>query len=387
MTSTMSMTATRCRTLSDVLHPIVLEDIGNVIEQTPILERLSGKTVVLTGAGGLLASYLAYTVAVLNESFLSQPCRLLAITRRNVRFYPRLAPLVEAEGVNFITHNCAEPVVPFSPPVDYIIHAASLASPVDYLDRPLETALTNTVGLTALLEFARTHAVDGLLFISSGQIYGSPPERHVPTSESYVGEVDPLAPRSCYDEAKRFGETLCAIYDRKYDVPTRIARPFQVYGPGVSRSDKRAFADFTCCAARGEPIVLRSEGRVRRSFCYLTDATVALWHVLLRGERLEPYNVGCSEPLMTIRELAELIAGLADEPVEIIQPIQPKQRKDDPCATHDDHHDDGAPLVTCPDIQKVSRLIGSDPKVHPAKGFRRTLRWLADEWADGRGVS
>lgn len=371
----MSMTAARCRMLSDVLHPIVLEDIGNVIEQTPILERLDGKTVVLTGAGGLLASYLAYTVAVLNESYLSRPCRLLAITRRNARFYPRLAPLIDVESVNFITRNCADPVVPFSPPVDYIIHAASLASPVHYLDRPLETALTNTVGLAALLEFARTHAVEGLLFISSGQVYGSPPERHVPTSESYAGEVDPLAPRSCYDEAKRFGETLCAIYDRKYDVPTRIARPFQVYGPGVSTSDKRAFADFTCRAARGEPIVLHSEGQVRRSFCYLTDATVALWHVLLRGERLEPYNVGCSEPLMTIRELAELIAGLADEPVGIIQRIR------------DDHYPDEAPLVTCPDVQKVSRLIGSEPKVHPVRGFKRTLRWLADEWADGRGVS
>jgi nucleoside-diphosphate-sugar epimerase len=367
----MTVDHAKCERVASVLHPVILEDIHSVIEQTPALKRLAGKTILVTGAGGMLASYLSYTVAVLNESFLEQPCRLLAATRREGQSYRRLAPLVESDPlagptrVQFVTMDCADPNIAIDPPVHFVIHAASPASPIDYLDRPLDTARANTLGLLALLETARANPIESFLFISSGQIYGSPSDRFVPTPESYAGEIDPLAERSCYDEAKRFGETLCAIYCRQYGVPARIARPFQVYGPGLAESDKRAFAEFTCLAAAGRPIVLRSDGTARRTYCYLSDATVALWHVLLEGKPLQAYNVGCSEPVLTIRELAELVAGMADPPVKVIQ------RK-----SANDRHLAGSPVVTCPDVRKVSRLIGWQPRIGPAEGFQRTLRWL-----------
>ncbi len=355
------------------LHPLIREDILDVIARVGSLQRLGGKTILLTGAGGMIASYLAYTAAVLNESVLDEPCTLLAATRSEPRAYPRLAPLVGVQGVEFVRLDCAAGEGVPDRPIDYVIHAASLASPAQYLANPLDTVLANTDGLRVLLEAGRQNGCEGVLFVSSGQIYGSPPDEFVPTPEDYPGMTDPLDPRACYDQAKRLGETLCAIYAREYGLPVTIVRPMQIYGPGVSPADKRAFSEFTWFAAEGRPIVLRSEGKARRSYCYLSDAAAAMWTVLLDGVPGEAYNVGCSEPLMTIRQLAEMIASIADPPCEVIMQIDPA-----------DSYLTGAPEVTCPDVSKLAALRGAvAPRVSPEIGFARMLRWAKDALGEG----
>ena len=349
------------------LPVVIVEDIESVLARTPMLEELAGKTVLLTGAGGLLASYLTYTIALANERMLSRPCHLIATTRDPADRYPRLVPLLQRTDVAFAQWDCAKQSMPIDEPVHYVLHAASLASPIQYLAEPLDTVRANSTALVELLEFSRSQPVESLLFFSSGQIYGSPPVEWVPTPESYAGLVDPLGPRACHDESKRFGEMLCKVYARQYAVPARIVRPFQVYGPGLSGADKRAFAEFTQQAAAGGPVVLRSDGRARRTYCYLADATVAFWHVLLRGETGEAYNVGASEPVVSMAELAELIASLADPPTRVLQRI-------DPAMTYLAD----APAVTCPDVRKVTALMRQGATTSLQEGFTRTLRWLRE---------
>lgn len=353
--------------LSEALHPVIAEDVRRVIARTPALEVLGGRTILITGGGGLLASYLVYTVAELNESRLSLPCTLVVTTRRPPADYPRLAPLLDRPDIEWYQADSAAIAAPVERDVDYVIHAACPASAGGYLADPLGTARANSLGVLALLELARRVQIDGMLFLSSGQVYGSPPAEHVPTPEDYVGRIDPLAERACYDESKRFGETLCAVYARQYGVPVRIVRPVQVYGPGIDPHDDRAFAEFAWCAARGEPLVVRSDGKDRRSYCYLADAAVMFWHVLLHGEAGQAYNVGCCEPLVTIRKLAETIAHMAEPPVPVVKHSHQVGSANN-----------GAPRVSCPDIEKVTHLVGSPPEVQLEQGFHRVYRWARD---------
>lgn len=353
--------------LSETLHPVIAEDVRRVIARTTALELLNGRTILITGGGGLLSSYLVYTVAELNESCLPRPCTLVVTTRRPPADYPRLRPLLDRSDIEWYQADSAAMAAPVERDVDYVIHAACPASAGGYLADPLGTARANSLGLLALLEFARRAQIEGMLFFSSGQVYGSPPPEHVPTPESYVGRVDPLAERACYDESKRFGETLCAVYARQYGVPVRIVRPVQVYGPGIDPHDDRAFAEFVWSAARGEPLMVRSDGKDRRSYCYLADAAVMFWHVLLHGEGGQAYNVGCCEPLVTIRKLAETIARMAEPPVPVVQ----HSHQVGSTAT-------GAPRVSCPDTDKVTRLVGSPPEMDLEQGFRRVYRWARD---------
>ncbi len=353
---------------TEIVHPIILEDIKEVIKRSPMLERLQGKTLLITGAGGLLASYLIYTVAILNEFYFKVPCYVISITRRPYAQYKRLAKLIDYDNFEFITLNLgSSAIMPINKPIHFIIHAASNASPIKYFQDPLDTAKSNTLGLIDLLELARTNPVEAFLFFSSGQIYGSPPEEMIPTPEYYAGQCDPLEIRACYDQSKRFGETLCAIYYRQFQIPVKIVRPFQIYGPGLDPSDMRAFSEFSYCAARGEPIILRSRGKVRRSFCYITDGTTAFWHALFDGEPAQAYNVGCSKPLVTIEYLANMISKIANPPVQVIKNIN-----------KEDTYLSGAPEVTCPDIGKIMRLMQSESSVGIEEGFRRVYRWLKD---------
>jgi nucleoside-diphosphate-sugar epimerase len=353
--------------LSETLHPVIAEDVRRVIARTPALELLDGRTVLITGGGGLLASYLVYTVVELNASYLSRPCTIVVTTRRPPADYPRLRPLLDRPDMEWCQADSAVLAPPVEREFDYVIHAACPASAGGYLADPLGTARANSLGLLALLELARRVQIEGMLFVSSGQVYGSPPPEHVPTPEDYVGRVDPLAQRSCYDESKRFGETLCAVYARQYGVPVRIVRPVQVYGPGIDPHDDRAFAEFAWSAARGEPLMVRSDGKDRRSYCYLADAAVMLWHVLLHGEAGQAYNVGCCEPLVTIRTLAETIARMAEPPAPVVHHSQQVGSRGT-----------GAPRVSCPDIQKVTQLVGAPPEMGLEQGFGRVYSWARD---------
>jgi dTDP-glucose 4,6-dehydratase/UDP-glucuronate decarboxylase len=196
-------------------------------------------------------------------------------------------------------------------------------------------------------------------------VYGDPPPEMVPTPETFLAKADPAAPRACYDEAKRFGETLCAIYQQNYGLDVKVARPIQVYGPGIEPEDNRAFAEFLFNAVKDEPITLRSKGLDKRSYCYLGDAAIGFWHILLQGTPGGVYNVGNSDTLVSIAELAHVVASIPYPPLSVQQHI-----------SDEDALQAGSPAISCPDVTKLAALVGSPPRVDLVEGFTRTYTWL-----------
>ncbi len=345
-------------------HPIVAQDLRDIESRLDgVLGVLEGRSVVITGATGMLAGYLSETIAHLNETRFRRPCRLTAIVRSLPIPDGPLGNLLSAPGVRFLQHD-ARTAPREIEEADYLILAACKGSPRHYLADPIGTLELSGGGLSAWLELARRVRSESVLYFSSGEIYGTPEPDAVPTPETYVGRIDPVAPRSVYAEGKRYGETLALAYQRRYGVPVKIVRPFQVFGPGLRSDDGRAFPDFVCSAAERRPLVLRSSGAALRTFMYIADATVAFWHVLIQGRPGCVYNVGSPGPELTIHATAERIAAIAG----------PGCRVD--FATAVETTD--APARTLPDIRRLENDFGFAPRYGFDELVVRTLRWLRE---------
>ena len=208
----------------------------------------------------------------------------------------RLTHLAASPAVELMPHDVTQPI-PLDGPIDYIIHGASIASPVYYRRFPLETIKVNVEGTARMLDLTRATGAKSMLFLSSSEIYGDPDPQFIPTSEEYNGNVSCTGPRACYDESKRLGETLCATYFRLHAAPVKTIRPFNVYGPGQRLDDQRIIPDLVSAALNGGPITLFSDGRPTRSFCYARDFAAALLLVLLSSENGEAFNIGNDEEI------------------------------------------------------------------------------------------
>ena len=197
--------------------------------------------------------------------------------------------------------------LPVREDIHFIMHAAGLASPVYYMKYPLETIESAVQGIKNLLELARKNTnLEGFLFFSSSEIYGDPDPKSVPTPETYHGYVSSVGPRACYDELKRLGETIATIYLQKYDVPVRIVRPFNVFGPGMKHNDRRVIPMFAYEALNGRALPVHGDGRQTRTFCYITDAISGFLKTLLNGKAGEAYNIGNSNNEISMGDLAEM---------------------------------------------------------------------------------
>src|SRR5258708_989421 len=179
---------------------------------------------------------------------------------------------------------------------DFVVHGASIASPTYYRLHPIETMDANVLGLRRLLDHSLRWAPEGFLFFSSSEIYGDPDAANIPTAEAYRGFVSCTGPRACYDESKRFGETLCVNFARVHGIPVTIARPFNNYGPGLRLSDRRVLPDLFKDVLADRDITLLSDGRASRTFCYASDATAGYLRILLLGAKGESYNIGADAP-------------------------------------------------------------------------------------------
>jgi UDP-glucuronate decarboxylase len=247
--------------------------------------------------------------------------------------------------------------------VDYIVHAAGIASPYYYRKYPLETLEVATLGTKHLLEMARAHPVNGVLFFSSSEIYGNPDAQHVPTPESYNGNVSCLGPRACYDESKRLGETLCLIFHEQFGVPTTMVRPFNVYGPGMSEADYRVMPNFASRIIGRRPLQLYGTGKQTRTFCYITDAMVGFFKALLNGARGQAYNIGNSAPELSMLELAQAFQRVMRRQLAIKRIEYP------------DVYPSDEPQRRCPDLTKASRHLGYHPIVGLPQGVSRLMKW------------
>ncbi|HVH08018.1 MAG TPA: NAD-dependent epimerase/dehydratase family protein, partial [Myxococcota bacterium] len=284
-----------------------------------------------------------------------------------------LADLGGDEHVRLVEHDITAPLPTAMADFQFIVHAASIASPIFYRQYPIETMDANVNGLRILLEYARAQRtaarpVEGFLFFSSSEIYGDPTPDNIPTPETYRGNVSCTGPRACYDESKRFGETLCVTFAQHEGLPVRIARPFNNYGPGLKITDGRVLPDFARDVLAGRDIVMFSDGSPKRTFCYATDAITGYYKVLVRGRDGESYNVGIDRPEISMARLAELVIENARELFGYAGKVVLGK------AAEADYLVDN-PNRRCPVIDKAREHLGYDPKVLVDEGVYRSLVW------------
>lgn len=344
-------------------NPVVEEDAQLLFDaMTDARNGLDGTTILLTGAAGFLGGYLLDVFAVWNQK-KRLSCRILAVDNFIAGVPERFARLASEPWLRVFVHDMRTPL-DLAEPVDWILHLASIASPTFYRRYPLETIDVNVQGTRHVLELCRQQACRGLLYSSSSEIYGDPSPDAIPTPEDYRGSVSCTGPRACYDESKRLAETLCSTFHRLYGTPVKVARPFNVYGPGQRLDDGRIIPDLMSAALRGRPLSLLSDGRATRSFCYARDAASAILRVLLSGRGGEAYNVGNDEEEVTILQVAQILQRVAhDERLRI-----ERKTSSDPDYLTDN------PRRRRPDLSKLRALAGWRPEISLEEGLTRTLR-------------
>lgn len=337
------------------------------------LSRLAGGRLLITGGAGFLGYYLVQAPLAFNDRHQQSPIHV-SVYDNYFRGVPDwLAALHERADLELVEHDMREPLPAGFGHYDAIIHAAGVASPTYYRKFPIETMDANINGLRNLLDYAVTQAdrgrpLLGFLFFSSSEIYGDPSPEAIPTPETYRGYVSCTGPRACYDESKRYGETLSVNFARTHGVPVTIARPFNNYGPGMKITDGRVIADFCRAVVEGRDIVMFSDGSPSRTFCYAADAVAGYYRVLLRGQPGEPYNIGARGPEISMLELAETLVELGSQEFGYAGAI--RRGKSDEADYLVDN-----PNRRCPDISKAQAELGYEPHFDLQEGMRRTLLW------------
>lgn len=291
-------------------HPIVEEDLKNIVDSPLPWDRLFGKRVLITGANGLIASYVLETLLYLNDSTGAR-IETIALVRDKDKAMRRLGHLSRRSDLAFVVQDVRDA---YGGPkaVDFIFHAAGQASPKFYGSDPVGTFEVNVVGTRQMLQLAHDARSEGFLFLSSGEVYGKVEDPSVAVTETSFGLLDPLLLRSCYAEGKRAGETLCACWCSQFGTPANIVRLGHTYGPRMDLYDGRVFADFVADVVAGRDIIMKSDGSATRPFCYLADVVQGIFTVLLRGRVGEAYNIG-SEVEISVLGLAELLCRIFPE--------------------------------------------------------------------------
>ena len=288
-----------------------ISDINNALLMTLNKDKLFNKSIMISGATGLIGSFVVDMLLELNKN-QSAGIEIYASGRNLSRLEKRF-DAVKTDNLHYIEHDiCTVPQFDFD--VDYIINAASNAYPAVFANDPVGTITGNIIGTDNLLNYALKHNAERFLFVSSGEVYGEG-EGIEAYYESYSGYVDPVLPRSCYPVSKRAAETLCVSYTKQFNLDTVIVRPCHTYGPTVTGSDNRANAQFVNNALAGENIVMKSKGLQMRSYCYVADCASALLSVLTSGKTGEAYNIANENARVTIAGFAQTVAELTGKEV------------------------------------------------------------------------
>lgn len=341
------------------IHPIILHDLEKIAESlSDGLEQLEGSTVLIAGGNGFIGKYFVNSLLYLNEHILKKPCRIIVLDRSISADEPYL---ISNENIEIIEFDISKEIS-IEHKIDFIIHSASIASPVVYRKYPLETILVNVYGTKNLLDLAKKHNVKSFLYLSSSEIYGDPTPNQIPTKEDYRGNVSSTGPRACYDESKRVGETLCMTYLRQFSTPVKIVRPFNVYGPGLKPNDGRVISDFVSNSLTKGEVVLYSDGSPTRSFCYISDAIVGFLKVLLSKHNGESFNIGNDEEVSML-ELAKIVQNEVPD-LKIRFEIHPDK----------DYRIDN-PQRRCPDLAKIKKSVGYTPTVKLKEGMGMMTQW------------
>lgn len=347
---------------------IIQEDIQKITgSMRKISNSLSGKTIVITGGLGFIGKYLISTFIFLNDHVLKKQCKLIIIDNHITSLKNNAAFFSNKKNITYLEHDVVTPVKLYGT-IDYIIHAAGIASPFYYQKYPLETVDVAVNGTRNMLDLAKTKQAKSILFFSSSEIYGDPQPNAIPTKETYFGNVSSIGPRSCYDESKRLGEALCMIYYNYFKTSVKIVRPFNIFGPGMVPNDFRVVPRFIYSVLHNEQIPVHGDGKQTRTFCYISDAVVGFFLVLLAGKNGEVYNVGSNQKEISINHLAKIFNTVFDNKLKVKNIPYPK------------NYPQGGPKRRCPDVSKIKKELGYRPRVGLEKGLIRTLAWCKNNW-------
>ena len=360
------------------MKTIVGVDLDRLCERLhPVFSQMAGSELLVTGGAGFLGYYLVQAPLVWNRANPGEEPIRVSVHDRFYRGIPAWLTALNDPRLRLVERDVLAPMPRDEPRFDHIIHAASIASPTYYRRYPIETMDANVGGLRLLLNDAAKRAttpfpLTGLLYFSTSEIYGDPDPGNIPTPETYRGFVSCTGPRACYDESKRFGETLCVNFAQQRDVRVTIVRPFNNYGPGLRIDDGRVIPDFAADVLAGRDITLLSDGSAQRTFCYVADAVYGYFRVLVRGRPGEPYNIGADRPEISMRELAQRMADIGRDVIGYEGDVV-LGTSDDPDYLTDN------PNRRCPVIDKARTELGYEPEVDLDEGLERALRWYVEE--------
>lgn len=330
-------------------------------------KALEGKTILITGGAGFIGTYMNAMVYLLNKHVLKRKCKVISLDNYITGSRKNFIVDIKDKNFTFLHHDIRLPIV-IADEVNYMVHAAGLASPFYYKKYPLETIESAFLGAKNLLELARTRGVESFLFFSSSEIYGNPDPAFIPTPETYAGHVSSVGPRACYDESKRLTETLCITYHQMYKIPIKIVRPFNIYGPGMRHTDYRVIPTFIYAGLKGKNLPVHEKGIQTRTFCYITDAISAIFKVLLSGRNGEVYNIGNDNPELSMYELASIVADLLGNGVK------PRRK------SYPGYYPGGEPQRRCPDLTKIKTELGYTPRVDLRTGILKSIHWFKSEY-------
>ena len=341
--------------------PSLEQDMKMITDENLPWANFSNKTILISGANGCLPAYMIETFLYLNDIH-GLNSKIIGLVRSKERAFNRFKHYANRSDLQLIEQDVSQPFT-MNEKVHFIIHAASQASPKYYGSDPVGTLSANVFGTYHLLEIAKAHQVDAFFYFSSGEVYGEVTEAQIPTKEHMYGYVDPLNVRSCYAESKRMGENMIVSYAHQFGVPVKIARPFHVYGPGLKSDDGRVFSDFVTDIIHNRDIVMLGDGLAVRTFCYLADAAVGFFTVLLKGKNAEAYTIGNPDCAASIIDLAtRLTIHFKEKNLKVVRYTRENQP----------NYMVSKISVNYPDINKAKEL-GWRPRISIEEGFSRTV--------------
>ncbi len=354
--------------MSTILNEFTLDAKDNLRRLGDKANGFIGSKVLLTGAAGFLGAHFCHFFSNLNDKLNSNHKIIIYALDNFIRGKPLwIETFIKRNDFEIIDTDIIKTKT--FPNVDYIIHAASVASPIFYRQKPIETMDANVIGLRNLLDHAKNSPCKSFLFFSTSEIYGDPDEFNIPTKEEYRGYVSSIGPRASYDESKRYGETLCVNFFKQYGVPVKIVRPFNNYGPGMSLNDGRVVSDFFQNIIKNQNLELFSDGKSTRTFCYVADAINAYLLVLLSKHDGHVFNVGNPKPEISIEDLAKKIIQITNTNL-VINKIK----------NSDIEYLTDNPKRRCPDITKISKMLGFKPLISLEKGLLKSYRFYLENY-------
>lgn len=335
------------------------DDISKIIEDTKSIKKyFIGKTILITGGNGFLGKYFTEIFKRFNQNSKK---KIKIIILDNFATSSKLNIFKENKEIKIKKFDATKPLK-INNKIDIIIHAAGIASPYYYRKKPLETLDVSIMGTRNLLNLAKKNN-SKFLFFSSSEIYGDPDTKNIPTKETYRGNVSSMGPRACYDESKRLGETLCYIYNKKYNININIIRPFNIYGPGMNKKDYRVMPNFVSNIINNKKLKIYGNGKQTRTYCYISDGLNGFIRVLALGKPGEVYNIGNTKPEISVDNLIKVIRNLYSKKILVKKTPYPKSYPED------------EPSRRCPNISKAKRHLNFKPKIKLSHGIKKYINW------------